>query len=162
MPKSREEILKDFQSEYLDVIAMEVTVDGFEGEKIVYSTSMEPMPEKIHIILPEYCTYHLVIHYRVKEKPVKKLHYYHAVKKAGIPIKTRNLDLGAEVVPNKTPEDYYVAKFEPDTLPGGMFIRGTYPANTIFLEDGKQLFELFWNIEIAKKDVKPGVKLDAK
>lgn len=156
MAKTREEIIADYQSEFIDVLGMEVTVDGFD-EVIKYNVDMDPMPEKIHVILPEHSTYHLVIHYKVKERPIKQLHYYHAVKKAGIPIKTRSIELG-DVDPN-TGDTYHIAKFEPDTLPGGMFIRGTYPANSIFLEAGKPIFSFDWSIEIAKKDVKPSMKV---
>ena len=156
MGKTKEEILEEYKSEFLDVVRMEIDVDGFD-EKVVYSTDMEVVPEKMHMILPEYCTYHLTIYYRVKKRAIKNLHYYHGVKKAGIAIKTRNLDIG-DVEPNEG-DTLHKAVFEADTLPGGYFIRGTYPANTIFLEDKKPIFNFDWNIEIAKKDVKPSIKI---
>ncbi|CAK7905814.1 hypothetical protein CAAN1_14S03400 [[Candida] anglica] len=158
MARTPAEIIEDYRSEYLDIIGFYVTVDGYD-EKLEYSETMDPMPEKIHLVLPEYCTYNLVLRYRVKKRPIKNLSYYQAVKKAGIPIKTRKMDFG-DVEPN-APGEYHTAVFVPDTLPGGMFTRGTHPATTTFSEeDGKTIFAFNWFIEIAKKDVKPSVKLD--
>lgn len=152
--KTREEIIASFQSEFIELVAMVIDIEGYE-EVLEFSQAMENPPQKLHFILPESSTYHLSIRFKVTKRPLKNLKYYQVVKKHGLPFKTRDIEITpiAEVNNNESPE--HVFKFPPDTLPGGALIRGKYPAQSKFYEDGKEIFACDWIIEIVKKHHKP-------
>jgi len=154
--KTREEIIKEFENELLLLEAMIIAIDGHE-QPLQFSRDMENMPQRLHFKLPEYCTYTLTIHYRVKERPLKGLTYKHVVKKHGVPLHSRNYKISDECPVNNEESPIHVAKFPPETLPGGSVLRGTYPARSTFVENGKSILKCPWTIELIKQDMVPEV-----
>lgn len=135
---------------------MEISLDGHD-EPLLYSQDMEPMPQRLHFVLPEKSTYILTIRYRAK-RPLGKLGYHQVVKKHGIPFDTRKLPIGDNIAPNTDAEPHYEVTFEPHTLPSGALVRGKYPATSTFVENSEPIFSCDWTIEIVKKDKKPCCK----
>lgn len=154
MSKTREELIAGYQTDNFELFSLEIKVEGFD-EGLKFSQDMENMPQSLHFVIPEHSTYTVVIQYRVKKTPIKKLNYYEVVKKGGIPLKTRKQYIADEAEPT---ENYQTITFPPDKVPGGMFLRGTYPATSTFYEDGKEIITCPFSLELAKKGVTPSIK----
>lgn len=155
LPKTKDEMLDYFLTENFDLHGMIIVVEGFD-EKLEFNRDMEePFPEEIHFKLPEHSTYTIILEFKVKKRPLRSLRYSHVVKKHGLPMKTRN-DLMCEIaVVNDEKLPLHRISLPPEKLPGGMMIRGVYPAVSTFTEGEEPLFKVDWKIEIIKKDQKP-------
>lgn len=154
--KTREELIEDFQSELIDLVSMTIEVEGYSNS-LEYHPEMEDLPQRLHFILPEYSTYYLIITYKVKSRPLKKLTYSQVVKKHGIPFASRDLHMNDHAEVNTEDNPTHLVRFPPDKLPGGRLIRGTYPAHSKFYEEGKTIFSCDWLIEVVKKDEQPRI-----
>lgn len=97
--------------------------------------------------IPENCTYITTIHFIVKNRTLKNLHYRQDVKKAGITVKTRHMELGPEFAPRDEP---YAVTVPKDTTPGGFMFRGKFGCNSIYMADKEVLMEIPWQLEITK------------
>ncbi|KAI5960322.1 uncharacterized protein KGF55_004614 [Candida pseudojiufengensis] len=156
--KTREEILADFENDLIKFESMSIKIDGHD-EALIFSRNMEPMPQRLYFILPEYCTYHLSLRYKIKQRPLNKLSYHQTVKKSGIIVDSRDLAMNqCALVNNPYDEnDYHEITFIPAGTPGGAFLRGEYPAKSIIKEDGKTIWSYKWTIKIVKKADKPQI-----
>ena len=152
--KTREELIKDFESEFLDLVSMTIDIEG-TGERLQYTRDMEDPPQRLHFHLPEYCTYKLTIGYKVKKRPLQELTYLHEVKKYGVVFNSRRELIAAEAPVNDDDNPVHIKTFESNDLPGGMVVRGHHPASASFLEGDKLLYTCKWTISITKKSVKP-------
>lgn len=151
--KTREDIIAEMQSEYIELLSMKLEVEGHD-ETIEFSQDMEDMPQQTHFILPEYSIYHLTICYKIK-KPVTSLKYHQVVKKHGIPFKTRNLNMAHGHVNCEDTTPVHSIKFPADSVSGGALIRGKYPAQSRFLMGDHELLTCDWTIEVMKKHQRP-------
>ncbi|CAL1198582.1 unnamed protein product [Candida parapsilosis] len=123
--KTREELLADFENDLVKFISMSLTVEGHD-EPLVFSRDMDPMPQRLHFILPEYSVYYLTIRYKVKQRPLKKLTYHQTVKKGVVKVDTRDLKMIEDAVVNDHEDDgdYHEVTFPAGGVPGGSFLRG--------------------------------------
>lgn len=154
--KTREELVAMFKNDHIELIAMIIEVEGFDV-KLEYSQDMDNPPQLLYFLLPEHSKYYLTIHYKVLNRPLKNLTYYQVVKKGGIPFKTRKEKISAEAFINDDQTPIHSITFPADDIPGGKFIRGTYPAVSTFYEDGKPIFTTEWNIKVTKKGSTPEI-----
>ncbi|CAD1809999.1 RHO protein GDP dissociation inhibitor family protein [Candida parapsilosis] len=156
--KTREELLADFENDLVKFISMSLTVEGHD-EPLVFSRDMDPMPQRLHFILPEYSVYYLTIRYKVKQRPLKKLTYHQTVKKGVVKVDTRDLKMIEDAVVNDHEDDgdYHEVTFPAGGVPGGSFLRGLYPAKSTIRENGEKIWSYNWTIEICKKSQKPSV-----
>lgn len=156
MSKTREELIAQYQADNFELFSLTITVDGFD-EKLRFSHDMEDMPQEIYFSIPEYSEYTVTFEYRAKHTPIKKLSYYEVVKKGGLPLKTKKPYI-ADLV-EVTPEgEYHTVTLPKDKLPGGMFLRGTFPASATFYSDGKEIITNPFSIEITKKGLTPFIR----
>lgn len=155
-PKSREELLRQFENDLISLEAMILTIEGFE-ESLHFHKNMEILPQELYFKIPEYCTYSLTIHYRVKKRALKNLSYHHTVKKHGIPLNVRNHKIHECAPINDDDDSIHIVTFPPEAVPGGPVLRGIYPAKSKFIEDGKTILRCSWTIELIKEGETPGV-----
>lgn len=156
--KTREEVLADFENDLVRFEAMSIKIEGFD-EPLEFSRNMDPMPQRLHFIIPEYSIYKLTIRYRVKERPLKVLTYHQRVRRKGIPVDDRNLHMIEDAWVNKhdDDEDYHEVTFPPSGVPGGSFLRGDYNAKSVVKEGGKLIWSYKWTLEVVKKGVQPAI-----
>lgn len=157
MVKSKERFREDFLTDNFILKALIVTVQG-TNEVIEVHEELESLPDSLVFSVPEHSKLAFTIKYVVKSRPIKKISYYHAIKKAGIPIKSRHDGISDVVEPNTPENPVYTYTFSPDDIPGGFFARGTHPASSHFYEDGKEFLSVDWHIEITKKGSKSYLK----
>lgn len=149
--KTREEIVADFENELIELHGMTVTVDGHPP--LEFSRDMEPMPQRLHFILPEYLTYTLTVRFKTPNKQLLKLRYKQLVKKAGMTLNLRDEHL----CDSTNLEEMHTVTLPPETLPGGTFLRGVYPATLKFLEDDEPVLRCKWTIELVSKKHAPAI-----
>lgn len=152
--KTRQELIEEYESEFLDLVSMTIDVDGSD-ERLQYTKDMEDPPQRLHFHLPEYCTYRLSIGYKVKKRPLQELTYVHEVRRLGIAVNSRRELIAAEAPVNDDDNPVHFKTFSPTDLPGGIIVRGKHPASASFLEGNKTLYTCKMTIEITKKSVKP-------
>lgn len=154
MSKSREELVAQYKTDNFELYSLEIKVEGFD-EGLKFWQDMEVMPQSLYFSIPEHATYTVTIQYKVKHTPIKKLNYYEVVKKGPIPLKTRKQYISDEAQPT---EDFQTITFPPDKVPGGMLVRGTYPATSTFYADGNEIITCPFSLEIVKKGVTPSIR----
>lgn len=157
MVKSQEKFSKEVLSDNFEMKSLIVTVEG-SGDKIEVHEDGQDKPDDLIFSVPENSKIILTFKYVVKHKPIKKLTYYQAIKKAGIPLKTRNEHISDYVEPNTPERPVYTHTFSPEDVPGGFFARGTHPASSHFYEEGKEFLVIHWHVDIAKKGSKAHLK----
>ncbi|KAL6453703.1 LOW QUALITY PROTEIN: hypothetical protein SBY92_005275 [Candida maltosa Xu316] len=153
--KTREEILADFENDLVRFEAMSIKIVGFD-EPLEFSRTMDPMPQRLHFILPEYSIYRLTIRYKVKKRPLKSLTYHQTVKKK---IDDRNLHMIEDAWVNNHDDegDFHEVTFPPSGVPGGSFLRGDYKAKSVIKEEGQVIWSYKWTLEVVKKGTPPGI-----
>lgn len=102
--------------------------------------------DTVHMVVPENSKYVTSLHFRANVD-LKDFKYTQYLKKAGIVVKTKNIDVGTY----KASDEIYVKELPEDTTPGGFLFRGHYPATSVYYADGKELNSVDWNLEIVKK-----------
>lgn len=150
--KTKEEIIADFENDLIRLESMTIKVDGHD-EVLAFSRDMHPMPQRLHFILPEYSVYHLTIRYYVKQRPLRNLTYHQTVKKSGIVVDSRDLNM----VQDARHGEYFEHTFIPGGVPGGAFLRSEYPAKSTIKENGEKIWSYKWTLEITKKVNKPTI-----
>jgi hypothetical protein len=124
-----------------EVIKFEVTVEGGESFDVPVKDA-----DSIHIKVPENSKYVTTIHFKVK-KDLKGFTYKQQVKKAGIVVKTREIELGDY----EANDEVYSKEFPEDTTPGGFLFRGQFPAVSTYCANGEELLVVEWITEVTKK-----------
>lgn len=151
--KPTEQLLDAFRNEHLEIVALSIEVNGHTLE---FYQDMEDAPDdgKIHFFLPENASYVLTLKYKVK-RPLTKLTYRQVVRKRGIVVRTRDEQITDEAPVNTEELPIHTITLSPDSLPGGMLVRGNYLASSSFLEDGKEILSCPWKLDIIKKNQIP-------
>lgn len=125
----------------IEIIKFGVLVN--EGEETFVDTQLE----SIHFVIPENSKYVITAYFYVKNRPLENLRYKYVVKKHGIPMKNRELEMG-----NYEPSDELYSKtFPEDTTPGGFLVRGTFPAVSTYYAGDEELMTVEWSLEVTKK-----------
>ncbi|RLV94823.1 hypothetical protein JA1_001495 [Spathaspora sp. JA1] len=102
--------------------------------------------EEIHIQIPGGKKYFMEMHFLVKNRRLDDFKYKQVVKKAGITVRTREVEVGSY----DPSEEIYVKEFPEDESPGGFFMRGHYGANSTYFAGEEQLLSNDWTLEIVK------------
>ncbi|KAK6201469.1 immunoglobulin E-set [Scheffersomyces amazonensis] len=129
-----------------DLEVVKFTVEVGDSEETI-DVQVEGVEDVIFNI-PESSKFVTTIYFRVKNRELKDVKYKQVIKKAGVPIKTRDLELGPVFQPS---DEIYSTAFPEDTTPGGFFFRGTYPATSTYYADGEELFTSDWTLTITSK-----------
>ncbi|KAG5418245.1 hypothetical protein I9W82_003773 [Candida metapsilosis] len=114
-------------------------------EPVVFE--LEGRTEGIHVKIPGGAKYFTKLRFKIKNRKMENLNYKQVVKKGGIPIKTKEVDLGTRE-PSET--EIYEVDSPEDETPSGWLTRGTYYATTTYYEGDKELFSTQWTLEITK------------
>lgn len=157
MVKTQEQFTKEVLTENFIMKSLIAAIEGSD-DRIEVHEDGQNKPDDLVFVVPEHSKVILTFKFVVKNKPIKKLTYYQAIKKAGIPLKTRNENIAEYLEPNTPENPVYTHTFSPEDVPGGFFARGTHPASSHFYEDGKEFLVIHWHIDINKKGTKPHLK----
>ena len=90
----------------------------------------------------------MTMHFQVKNKKYEDLRYIQVAKKAGITIRTRELEIGTY---EPSEETVYTKDFPEDETPGSWLARGIYSCNSTYYAGDEELFSNDWNLEIVAK-----------
>lgn len=101
----------------------------------------------LKVQIPESSKYVTTIHFTVTGAPVKAFKYKQVAKTGGIPIKSREVEIG-DYEPR---EEEYTYDFPEDTTPGGFLLRGNYPVTLTYYVDGEELVVNDWTTEVMAK-----------
>lgn len=104
--------------------------------------------DDVKVEIPENTEYQMTIHFLVKEAELKDLSYKQSIKKFGIVMKTKTVEVGPEFQPREEP---YLVTFAKDVTPGGMMTRGDFACTSTYTANGEVLFEAHWTLLITQK-----------
>ena len=125
----------------VEIIKFVLQVEGKEPEEI----QVEGVDE-FKVAIPEGSKYFMTIYFKAL-KDLKDFKYNQVVKKAGIVLKERDIQIGDYTASSEV----YSKEFEPDVTPSGFFTRGTFPARSTYYANGAELYASDWTLEIKKK-----------
>lgn len=126
----------------LDILRFTVKVEGHEP--VTVNAADE---DKIEFKIPENSTYTFTVHFLVKNRPLKGLRYTQVIKRHGVTVKNRELEIG-DYEPSTSE---YSKEFPADTTPGGFLVRGLYNATSTYFAGDEELKAVEWTLEITKK-----------
>lgn len=125
----------------VEIIQYSVVIEGRDPITVPVSGA-----DKIEIKIPENSKYVITAHFKTK-RVLKDFKYQQVVKKHGVTVKNRSLDVGTYEPSDKV----YSKEFPEDTTPGGFLIRGVYPATSTYFDGDEELMTVEWSLEITKK-----------
>ncbi|CAN3355161.1 hypothetical protein DICA3_C20538 [Diutina catenulata] len=128
-------------SDNLVVTKFSVSVEGAEPFDV------EVGGPDLRVKIPESSKYVTTVHFKVTGASVKAFQYKQVAKKAGIPIKSRDILVG-DYEPSDTE---YSFPFPEDTTPGGFLMRGSYPITSTYIIDGEDKTVIEWTTEVVAK-----------
>lgn len=99
--------------------------------------------------IKEGAVFRMKVRFRVQHDVLSGMKYVQNVRRGVISNKSQEM-IGS-YSPNTTDKPEYEKKFEPDTAPSGMLLRGKYSATSRFVDDDNQQHLRFeWTFEISK------------
>lgn len=101
----------------------------------------------ICFVIPEHTVYQMTIHFYIRDQPMKKLRYKQDVRKFSMTVRSREVEIGDEFVPQEEP---YAVSFEKDKTPGGMMLRGDYDCESTYWAGDEVLFKIPWKLSVTK------------
>ncbi|CAK9436751.1 uncharacterized protein LODBEIA_P12730 [Lodderomyces beijingensis] len=101
--------------------------------------------DSINIKIPGGAKYFMTIKFQVKNRTLKDIKYKQNVKKGGITIRARELEIGT-FEPSET--EIYTKDFPEDETPGGWLLRGNYYATSTYYAGDELLMAVDWTLEI--------------
>lgn len=128
----------------LEILKFVANIEGREPLEVIVKGA-----DKIDIKIPENSKYSMTVFFHVKNRTLKNLKYIQVIKKAGVTVKQRELEIGEEFEPSE--EKVYSKTFPEDTTPGGFLFRGLYPATSTYYAGDEELMVVDWQLEITKK-----------
>ncbi|KAI3404557.1 hypothetical protein KGF56_002656 [Candida oxycetoniae] len=125
-----------------DFVAIDLTlhVDGKEPQHIPIDGA-----ESIYVQIPGGVKYRMTLRFKVKNRELSNLKYKQNVKKAGVTVRSREVDLGTRE-PSET--EIYEQDFPEDETPGGWLMRGKYAATSYYSAGDEMLIVNDWTLEI--------------
>ncbi|ODQ78103.1 hypothetical protein BABINDRAFT_40153 [Babjeviella inositovora NRRL Y-12698] len=152
LPEQTGEPLPDFQ-----VISLIINYDdGLPSvELITGNVDGSDAGAQLHFRVPEYAKYFTTFNFIVRNRTLKNIKYKQVVKKAGIPFRTRMVEIGPEFAPNdpKNGPAIYSVDLPGEETPGGFLVRGLYSAHSTYYAGPEEeiILESPWTLEIVKK-----------
>lgn len=125
----------------VEILQFSISIEGGEPEIVPVLGA-----EKIEFKIPENSKYVISIHFKAK-KTLKNFRYVQVVKRHGITVKNRELEVGDY----EASDEIYVKQFPEDNTPGGFIVRGVYPATSTYYANDEELMTTEWSLEITKK-----------
>lgn len=132
------------------ILSLGLEVEGRSDIVIDVSTpgGLEQLKSKPFTI-KEGATFRMKARFRVQHHILSGMKYIQVVKRAGLSNKMQEM-IGS-YSPNTTDKPEYEKKFEPETAPSGMLMRGHYNATSRFVDDDNQEHLKFeWSFDIKK------------
>ncbi|CAK7895262.1 hypothetical protein CAAN1_10S01530 [[Candida] anglica] len=127
----------------LEILKYVLEVEGSEPQDIIVKGA-----EKIDIKIPEGSKYSITVYFHVKNRELVDLKYTQVIKKLGIVLKQRDLQIGDSFAPST---ETYTKKFAEDVTPSGWATRGSFPATSTYYAGDELLYSVEWTLEITKK-----------
>ncbi|KAK0726619.1 immunoglobulin E-set [Apiosordaria backusii] len=102
--------------------------------------------------IKEGATFTMSAQFKVQHEILSGLHYVQVIKRKGIRIPGGKSDeMIGSYAPNTDKQPLYTKKFQEETAPSGMLVRGVYEVSSSFVDDDKKTHLQFdWAFEIAK------------
>ncbi|EMG49963.1 hypothetical protein G210_5043 [Candida maltosa Xu316] len=126
----------------LQIIKIVININGKEPFEVPVKDA-----DSIDVKIPGGVKYHMTLHFQVKNKKLEDIRYIQVVKKAGITIRTRELEIGTYEPSDET----YSKDFPEDETPSGWLTRGNYNCASTYYTGQDELFKNDWNLEIVAK-----------
>lgn len=126
----------------LEILRFTVKVEGKEPVTVSAGDN-----DEVEFKIPESSSYTFTLHFKVKNRALNNLRYKQVVKRHGLTVKSRELDIG-DFEPST---EEYSKEFPPDTTPGGFLVRGAYNATSTYFAGEEELKVVDWTLEITKK-----------
>jgi Rho GDP-dissociation inhibitor len=100
----------------------------------------------------EGATFTMSAQFKVQHEILSGLHYVQVIKRKGIRIPGGKSDeMIGSYAPNTDKQPLYTKKFQEETAPSGMLVRGEYQVSSSFVDDDKKTHLQFdWAFEISK------------
>jgi Rho GDP-dissociation inhibitor len=133
------------------ILEMAFVVDG-EPPVVVDLTNEKTLAElpKNAFKIKEKSIYKLKIKFKVQHEIVTGIKYLQAIKKAGIRVDKVEDPLGS-YAPNTVEKPYYEVTLPETEAPSGLLARGSYSAQSKFVDDDKNIYlTLNWGVDIIK------------
>lgn len=134
------------------ILEMSLVVDN-DAPVVVDLTNEHTVKElsKKHFKIKEKSVYKLIIKFKVQHEIVTGIKYLQDIKKAGFTVDKVQDPLGS-YAPNTKEKPFYEVTLPETEAPSGMLARGTYSAQSKFIDDDKNTpLVLNWGVEIVKK-----------
>lgn len=103
--------------------------------------------EAIHVKIPEGTKYRQTLQFEVKGRKLKNFRLHQEFKKAGITVRTRDLEFGEY----EESEEPLTVDYPEDETPSGFFARGVVHATSMYYDGDELLISHDWTLEIVKK-----------
>lgn len=133
------------------ILEMALLVDN--DEPIVVDLTNEKTLEELakkHFKIKEKSIYKLKIKFKVQHEIVTGIKYLQAIKKAGIRVDKVEDPLGS-YAPSTKDRPFYEVILPETEAPSGLLARGSYSAQSKFIDDDKNTYlTLNWGVEIVK------------
>ena len=133
------------------ILEMSLLVDG-EEPVVVDLTNEKTLNElpKNAFKIKEKSVYKLSIQFKVQHEIVTGIKYLQAIKKAGIRVDKVEDPLGS-YAPSTKEKPFYEVTLPETEAPSGMLTRGSYSAQSKFIDDDKNVYlTLNWGVDIVK------------
>lgn len=127
----------DFQ-----IIKFVLNVEGEEPREVPVKGA-----DTIHIQLPGGIKYYMTLHFQVKNRRYENVKYIQVVKKAGITIRTTEVEIGSY----DPSEEICTKDFPESDTPGAWLARGNYSNTSTYYEGDQVLFVTPWTLELVAK-----------
>ncbi|CDR39157.1 CYFA0S03e00254g1_1 [Cyberlindnera fabianii] len=137
------------------VVILEMSLIVDDDEPIVVDLTKEQTlndlsSSKNYFKIKERSIYKLKIKFKVQHEIITGIKYLQAIKKAGIRVDKVEDPLGS-YAPNTKEKPFYEVTLPETEAPSGMLARGTYSAQSKFVDDDKNThLTLNWGVEIIK------------
>lgn len=134
------------------ILEMTLLVDN-EAPVVVDLTDAKTVKElpKKHFKIKEKSIYKLKIKFKVQHEIVTGIKYLQGIKKAGFTVDKIQDPLGS-YAPNTKEKPFYEVTLPETEAPSGLLARGSYSAQSKFVDDDKNTYlVLDWGVEIVKK-----------
>lgn len=101
--------------------------------------------DSINVEIPGGSKYTMTLRFKVKNRNLTDLKYKQVVKKGGITIRSREVEIGTY---DASETEIYEKTFAEDETPGGWIMSGTYYCTSTYFAGDEQLIVNDWTLQI--------------